>query len=216
MKLFSIFLLLTVAAIVASCNKYSGVAQQQLSGHVTITDALSSKNPQPASSVPVYLNNADNSDAYVFQGKTDTAGYFNMSYPGGTKITIFTRFIRNGAEYKGQVTIDKSTGVIQKDLPVSPVFVNGLSVSFLDAGSGPIPNLPFRIYSSRVMASVDSVKFANYNSTSDAYGQFTQYNLNAAEYYIVSSSSIGGKLLTVFDSVTVSKTGVFKKNVQLK
>jgi hypothetical protein len=209
-------LLLSGMVLLAACNKYAGVNNQQISGRLYIHDTLSSRDPVPASLEPLYLNNTGNANSYVFQTKTDSVGYFNITYPGTETITLFSRFIINGAEFRGQSSFTNLSGVVQKNVDIYPLFTNALSVSFYDSNNGLIPNLPFRIYTSQVMALADSTNFATVNSKSDSYGQFGQYNLNPVTYYIVAKDTIGGKPLSIFDSVTVGKKGVYTTKAYLK
>jgi hypothetical protein len=131
---------------------------------------------------------------------------------------LFSRFTKNNTEYAGAVKFQggEPNGMIRVVLNVYPSYYNGMSVLFTDLAGGAIPNLPFRLYTSRVMAVYDSLAYAYVNTTSSINGRYNRYNLNAAKYYVVSSQVIGPTTLKIFDSLTVPLFGVTKATVILK
>jgi len=205
--------------LLAACNKYAGFnGNIKLSGYAYIDDTMTSALPVPLDSRALYLSVGSDTSSYQYQLKTDAAGSFSVpSLKQHETYTLFTRFINNNTEYRGVVAIktgnnDHVTAVLK----VYPIYINGLSLLFTDIAGGAVPRISFRLYTSRVLAAVDSVKYAYIDSSSDINGEYNKIGMPARLYYIVSNDSAASLGLRVFDSVRVSATGLTKKTVIAK
>jgi hypothetical protein len=216
MKLKTLFPVLAAIGMlsVAACNKYADVTNSQMTGHVYIKDPLSNAIVVPAKGVTIYLNSGTDTTSYILQTTTDSVGYYSLPSFGAGQATLYTRFVVNNAEYRGAVAIPPQffASNQQMDLDVSPVYVNGVGITFENNG-GPIPNYPFRLYTSKVAAMSDSVRFANVNTKTNSTGQYIQYNISAFTYYITAIDSINGKKAELIDSVSVKAKGLTPSKV---
>ncbi|WP_316834473.1 hypothetical protein [Pedobacter nutrimenti] len=208
-----LLLICFIGTVIVSCNKYKDIVDARLSGDVFVHDTLSTPIVSPLSKMPVYFNTGNDTSKFLVQAITDSLGHFSLVYFDKKEGVLFTNFIRNKVKYSGVINIPKSgDGTMNVRLDVYPVYKNGLSLTFSSKG-GPISNYPFRLYTSRTAAVVDSVKFAYLNSTSNVYGLFRQYNLNAGKYYISAKDSVTGTKIKLLDSVTIANSGFVIKTV---
>jgi hypothetical protein len=223
MKRFARYILFfLISRLISGCqkDKYAGLSGDIiLKGTAFIVDSSSTAPPVPLADHQVYLGMGSDTATYVFQSNTDSAGQFTVS-PLNNKYTytIYTHFVVNGIKYAGAKTFTAAKSpskTMTITLNVLPLYQNGMSILISDAYGGPIPNLPFRIYKSRLIALVDSTQYASVNTTTDANGHFVQYNIPTGWYYIVSNETIANTVLKVFDSVNVLASGVSQKNAVL-
>jgi hypothetical protein len=207
----------------AACNKYQPVnGKVLLSGQVLLTDPTKATLPTPLTDKTVYLNECkdgkcDDTATYLFQVKTDAAGRFNIPLlKKGRDYIVFTKYNVNTIEYYGAVRVkigaEESKSIV---LNVSPKYTNGLSLTFVDVFGGPVPKIPFRIYTNETMAVPDSQAYAYINDKTDENGQYNKYNLPAGTYYIVSKNKIGTADFNAFKKITVDAAGVKKDTVTL-
>jgi len=214
-----IFLFLIV--LLTSCKKdqYKAVnGDVTLTGYLYLTDTVNNSFPVPVAGQKIYLNTGSDSSTYIYQATTDQAGKYSIPFlKEDETYVLFTRYINNNIEYEGVKKITTAAGgnVIYADLTIYAKFTNGLSILFTDTLNGPLPNLPFRLYSSRVAAQYDSALYAVVSASSDINGKYSKLNIAPAKYYAVASKTIGPLTLRVFDSVIVAGRGIARKTMLL-
>jgi hypothetical protein len=215
-KLVYLGMLCLLASMVASCNKYKDSVYSRLSGTVYLHDTLKGPVVMALSKIPVYFNVGTDTTTYLNMTKTDTAGHFSFANFGKDGGVVYTNFILNKIHYGGLVTVSKAgDGNTTVTLDVYPLYDNGLSVSFMATG-GLISNYPFRLYTNRTAALVDSTKFAYLITKTSVDGEYIQYNLNPATYYITAIDSVSGHKAKYLDSAVITKSGFKKVLVQIK
>jgi hypothetical protein len=194
-----------------SCDKNKDLSGNIiLTGYVYLADTSNYTPPIPLGGQKVYLNNGDDTTTYIAEANTDAAGLFSfLSLRENTPYTLFTRFIKDGIEYRGVVKINGvDNKPLRANLNVYPDYMKGMSVTFTDAHGGSIPNLPFRVYTSYGMANVDSIKYAFADTISDINGQYKRFDVNAIKYYFVSKITVGTSSLQLLDSLIVPSAGI--------
>jgi hypothetical protein len=199
----------------SSCSpdKYSGFTGNiTLKGSAYIVDTNSNASPIPLAGQPIYLGTGSDTSTYLYQCKTDSAGEFSISsLTNKSSYTLFTHFVIDGTEYTGSQSFkldNPPNNVKTITLNVEPIYQNGMSILFTDVYGGAIANLPFRLYTSRLVALVDSTKYAFVNTTADINGRFAKYNIPTGWYYVVSRDTLGGTPMAIFDSLDVSGSKV--------
>ncbi len=214
-------LLIFLVVVTGSCKKdhYKSLSgQNTLTGYVFLRDTINFSSVTPLAGQKLYLNTAGDTASYIYETRSDSAGLYSIpSLQSDEDYILFTRHINNEVEYKGAVRFRGGTqeNVIRLDLEVYASQFNGISLLFTDATTGILPNLPFRVYASRLAAMYDSTAFASINASSDRFGQYSRYNLAAVKYYVVSSKSIGPDSYSVFDSVIVPSAGIARATIKL-
>jgi hypothetical protein len=125
---------------------------------------------------------------------------------GTDTIRIFSTFTVN------------ATGITITDIPaiIAPQVINGMDVLFTDINGGPIGSLPFRIYTSSVMAFSDSTSFAYLNTNASINGTYSRRNLEPAKYYFIAKQVVGGNTLRLIDSLIVQPGLITKDTMVLK
>jgi len=215
-------ILLFVVVLLMSCEKdqYQSVSGDvSLTGYVYLADTINNTFPVPLTGQKVYLNLGSDSSTYIYQVTTDAAGKYSFPFLKNDKdYILFMRYINNGIEYEGvkKISGGSNNNIIYADLTVQAKFTNGLSILFTDVLNGPLPNLPFRLYSSRIAAQYDSVLYAVASTSSDINGRYSKTNIPPLKYYAVASKIIGPLTLRIFDSITVNPTGLARKTMQLQ
>jgi hypothetical protein len=218
MRILFLFLILALT----SCEKdqYHQVSGNiKLTGYVYLADTINTNFPAALAGQKVYLNLGSDSSSYVYEATTDQAGKYSIPFLQSDKTyVLFTRYMNSGVEYEGvkKVSGGASNDIIYADLTVYAKFTNGMSLLFTDILNGPVPNLPFRLYSSRVAAQYDSVLYAVAATSSDINGRYSKTNVAPARYYAVASKVMGPLTLRVFDSVTVTAHGLERKTMKLQ
>jgi hypothetical protein len=222
MKKYILVIVVACAVIFQwACKKDYG----SLSGDITLTgyaylaDTISNLPPSPLAGQKFYLNAGSDTSSYIFQGTTDSIGRFSIqSLDKKSSYVLFTRFIKNNTEYSGAIKFEGKD--VQNNnrlvLNVYPVHGNGMALLFTDLSGGYIPNLAFRLYTSRVMALSDSVSYAFASASSSASGQYNRFDIAPTKYYVVSKLSVGGTNLSIFDSITVGATSIKRGTMILK
>jgi hypothetical protein len=203
--------------ILLSCNKYADINPDQIvSGYVYLQDPFKTNFPLPLAGKPIYFNRGSDTSSYLLQTTTDSAGHFSMTYIGKDNSILFTSFVKNGVVYKGDtiVTVAQLGKAVQ--LNIFPVYHNGVQLNFKDNLGGLVSGLNFRIYTSSVAASVDSVKYSYLDSKADNNGHYTLFNLNAGDYFVVAKDKIGGVSLSANQKITVAKTGLSSPDIIIK
>lgn len=217
MKANKFIILVFGVTVLTACNKYKNVTNIQLSGYVYIHDTLNSSVPIPMSKEPVFIGNGTDTVSYILQSMTDTAGYYSVAYFGQQQGVVYTRFSKGNTEFIGKNTLKGTTNrYFQANLQVYPVYINGLAIIMTDPHGGPVSNYPIRLYTNLSAAMTDSTQFAYVNTKTGTNGRYTQYNVNAATYYITGIDSISGKKPVYLDSIRVKGKGLFFKTIQLK
>lgn len=199
--------------ILSSCNRYKGIQDHQIYGYAYIKDSLDIQPQKPFNGI-IYLNRGNDTTNYLFQTSADSVGKFSFQSMGKQQAVIYSRFIKNGTEYVGQIKLDESNSSAIQKLIITPLYNSGISLAF--AKNGLIPKFPFRFYTSKLAATVDSIKFATINDKTDKNGYFIRYNLVAGKYYVVAKEVIGGYSYNVLDSFNIKKGDIFKKEIELK
>ncbi|HMG15668.1 MAG TPA: hypothetical protein VK590_09485 [Saprospiraceae bacterium] len=218
---FFFILLVSLFVFFSSCekNEYNSLSGNiTLSGYANQVDSFSNLPPIPIVGQKVYLNTGSDTSSYIFQTTTDSVGVFNIpALKDNHPYVLFCRFIKNNTEYAGAIKFKgaASNSSIHVILNVYPSHYNGMSILFTDGNGGAVPNLPFRLYTSRIMAEYDSLSYAYTKTTTSINGRFNRYNVSSAKYYVVSSQIIGPTELKIFDSLTVQSFGVIKDTVIL-
>ena len=202
---------------VSSCDKekqFSGTVL--LTGNLQLIDTAEFATPLPG--LTVYLNTGSDTTSYEWEAQCDSTGKFTIpSLEQKTPYVVFTQYSKNGLIYSGAYKFKTGgSNTFNVTLDVSPVFYNELMLSFVDSVKGLIPNLPFRVYSSRTAATVDSVKYAVLSAQSNSTGYYNQYNFAPGYYYIVAHDTLNGVPRAAFDSLTVGKSGNAPLQVMLK
>jgi hypothetical protein len=220
MKNYMVVVIVITFLTLISCKKdYRALTGDvTLAGYAYLADTNSNLPPSPLAAQKIYLNKGTDTSSYIFQGVTDSIGQFSMhSLDEETEYVVFSRFVKNNTEYAGAIYF-KGMDIRSKRvvLNVYPVYRNGMSLLFTDVPGGYIPNLPFRLYTSRVMAVSDSITYAFASATSSPTGQYNRYDIPATEYYVVSKLSVGGLNLAIFDSITVDVNAVKQGTMVLK
>lgn len=218
LRSYYLFMLFPVLLFIGnSCNKYKVFnGDITLSGYAEIVDSLSTALPHRAKLQTLYLNAYNDTSTYIFQVKTDTLGHFAIpSLEKGKDYVLFTKFIRDNVQYEGALSFRPDNNPYNTVLKIFPTRYNGLSLSFTDSLNGATPHIPFRLYTSRVFATLDSAKYVYLGGSSDNNGQFFQYNLPPLKYYIVVRDSIGKMALQSFDSITIATNRVERKTVRI-
>lgn len=222
MKSIPVYIVLTACVILAACNKYDSFGgEATLTGYAYLMGSSSEELKRPLADQTIYLNTGNDTSSYVLATRTDKSGYFSFNFVCEDKTyMIFTRYLREAIEYTGAKKIESSAfdgdKIAHTTLEVLPAYLNGMYVRFTDSLGGLLPHLPVRIYSSKMAAGVDSVKYAAYDTTSGATGTIALYNINKGKYYFVAKDTIGGKALQLFDSVDVKDAGIERLTAQLK
>lgn len=219
----SCIIISTVLAVVllASCKKdqYGTLnGDTTLKGYAFLQDTIGHTSAQPLVKQKVYLNAGNDISAYLYETTTDSAGRFSISsLKENESYVLFTNYISGGIEYKGFVTFETGENTqVEKNLDIFASYVNGLSLLFTDNFGGRLPNLPFRLYTSRVAATYDSTIYAVVNLQSDINALYKKTNLTPVKYYVVSQKVIGPATLKIFDSVTAPITGIIRDTMVLK
>ena len=189
---------------VSSCDKekqFSGMVV--LSGNVQLVDTAEFAAPLPG--ITLYLNTGSDTTTYEWQTQCDSTGKFTIpSLDQNTPYVLFTQYSKNGLMYSGAIKFKTGgSNTFNTILNVYPVVYNELALSFVDSVKGLIPNLPFRVYSSRTAATVDSIKYAVLSARSNGNGYYYQYNFTPGYYYIVAHDTLNGVSRLAFDSLTV-------------
>ena len=190
-----------------------------LTGYAYIADTINNLPPSPLAGQKFYLNAGGDTGSYIYQGITDSIGRFSIqSLVKKSTYVLFTRFVKNNTEYSGAAMFEGKN--VQNNTPlilnVYPIHSNGMALLFTDLSGGFIPNLPFRIYTSRLMALSDSVNYSFANTSSSLNGRYNIFDINPIKYYVVSKLSIGGLSLGIFDSITVDASSIRKGSMILK
>ncbi len=217
--LYSICVLFSMSLITCSKDKYSQYrGDATLSGYLYLADNIRSSPVTPVAGERVFLTLGNDTSHYETLVNADSAGMFSFyNIAPYNDFTLFARFLKNGITYNGSTHVEKSNNNnVVTTLSVYPNYVNGMSILFNDAMGGAIANLPFRLYTTRVIALVDSARYAFADVKSDSYGLYNRYNINPGNYYIVSRDTIGTQVLRIFDSITVDVKDVKKGTVVLK
>lgn len=207
--------------LLTSCqkDKYNGLnGDTTLSGYLYLSDTVNYSIPIPLAGKQVYLNLGADSSTYNYTAITDSAGKYSVPFLRNDKgYVLFTRYVSNGLEYEGVQKINggANNNIISENLYVQSKFTNGIALFFTDSLNGPLPNLPFRLYTSRIAAQYDSVLYAVTVSTAGINARYSKLNIAPAKYYAVASKTIGSLNLHVFDSVTVNNDGLSRKTIQL-
>lgn len=218
MRIYFLFLIV----LSASCqkDKYQAVnGDVTLTGYVYLADTVNLSFPVPLAGKQIYLNLGSDSSTYNYKAVTDSAGKYSIPFLRNDKdYILFTRYINTGFEYEGVQKVNGGAinNIISVDLYVQPKFSNGIALLFTDTLNGLLPNLPFRLYKSRLAAQYDSVLYAVAVTTSDINARYSKLNISPAKYYAVASKTFGTLKLQVFDSVTISGNGLFRKTMQLR
>lgn len=222
MKSIPFYIVLAACVILAACNKYNSFGgDATLTGYAYLVGGSSEELRSPLADQTIYLNTGNDTSSYVIATKTDKSGYFAFNFVCEDKTYIvFTRYLKDNIEYSGARKIESSAfngdKTARTTLEVLPSYINGMYVKVTDSLGGLLPHLPVRIYSSKMAAGVDSVKYAAYDTTSGAAGTIALYNINKGKYYLVGKDTIGGKALRLFDSVDVKASGIERLTAQLK
>lgn len=222
MKLCLYVIFVVGTCLLSSCekNEYNSLnGNITLAGHAYIADTLNGLPVGPLVGQKIYLNTGSDTSTYIFQTNTDSTGMFLIpSLSNNKKYIVFSKFIRNSIEFSGAQAING--GAVNETIRISfnvyPSYFNGMSILFTDSLGGLIPNLPFRIYNSRVAAAFDSVQYAFANTKSDINGLYNIFNVNPIKYYVVSSTIIGPATLKIFDSITVPADTIKRSTMVLK
>lgn len=214
----NIAVLLSLAAFF-SCDKNKEFdGRTTLTGRLYLADSINQSVPTPIARQKVYVNTGNDTSTYVYILTTDSTGSFSIPSVDGSKTFIlFSNFTRNGVSYRGATKLSgsRSDKLLTGDVYVYPAFTNGAVVLFTDPFGTPVTNLPFRLYTSRSAALVDSLKNASLDTVSNSRGQFERYNANPVSYYIVSKKIFGTDTLKIFDSITIPPIGINRKKVML-
>ena len=216
MKYFVYIVAVFLFCFASACNKYASLnGEVVLSGYAYIIDSSSTALSLPMALRPIYLNPGDDTGTYIYQVNTDSLGKFYIpSMQNNKKYILFTRFISNNIEYQGSLNISTNNEKnLSAVLNVYPVRRNGLWLIFTDSFGDAVPNVSFRLYTSRSIAIVDSSKYAYINAQSDINGSYVKYNVTPSKYYIVSKDSIPLISLKIFDSITVTPSDIKKRTV---
>ncbi|MGB5006109.1 MAG: hypothetical protein WBO39_04180 [Ferruginibacter sp.] len=214
-------ILFFIVVLLIGCEKdqYKSVSGNvKLTGYVYLVDTINNTFPVPLAGQKIYLNSGSDSSTYIYQATTDLGGKYSIPFLQSNKAyVLFTRYINNSIEYEGVKKIDggASNDIIYTDLTIHAKFTNGLSLLFTDSLNGPLPNLPFRLYTSRIAAQYDSVLYAVTVASSDINARYSKVNVVPAKYYTVASKIIGSLTMRVFDSVIVAPIGLTRKTMQL-
>jgi len=196
-----------------SCNKYSDISSSQLSGFAYIHDTLNGDPPIPMRLEPIFLNKGTDTNSYILQTTTDSAGHFYISNLGNQPSVLYSRFTKSKIEYSGKLNLGKANSI---NLQVYPVFQNGFSFIVTDSKGGPVPKYKIRVYTSRSAAIVDSLKYAYSDTLTNNNGRFFKYNVNPIKYFLTGKDSLNGKTALLLDSLVVDKVGLYFKIHQLK
>jgi hypothetical protein len=202
---------------VSSCDKerqFSGTVV--LTGNVQLVDTAEFATALPG--LTVYLNSGSDTTSYEWQTQCDSTGKFTIpSLDQNTPYVVFTQYSKNGLIYSGAFKFKTGgSNTFNVSLDIYPVVYNELMLSFVDSVKGLIPNLPFRVYSSRTAATVDSIKYAVLSAHSNSNGYYYQYNFTPGYYYIVAHDTLNGVSRAAFDSLNVGKSGNAPLQVVLK
>jgi len=201
------------------CNKYKEVEQKKISGYAQLHDPLQNSFAVPFAKQPVYLSKSSDTVNYLFQAASDEAGRFVFSYLGTDNMIIYARMIKDGIEYYGktEVTPAKATSGESFNLDLYPIYANGLILDFKvgTSTSGSLSNFSFRLYTDKLAAQTDSVKYAYVNEKTSGGGLYSKYNLVPAKYYIVAKESFGGISYSALDSVEIGQKGKVSKTTVL-
>lgn len=214
-------ILFFIVVLLIGCEKdqYKGVSGNvTLTGYVYLADTINNTFPVPLAGRKIYLNSGSDSSTYIYQATTDSGGKYSIPFLQNDKAyVLFTRYISNGKEYEGVKKIDGGAinDIIYADLTVHAKFTNGLSLLFTDSLNGLLPNLPFRLYTSRIAAQYDSVMYAVTVASSDINARYSKVNIAPAKYYAVASKVIGPLTMRIFDSVIVTSNGLTRKTMLL-
>jgi hypothetical protein len=201
--------------LLSACNKYKDFdGDGRVSGHARIVGDLSDVAAIPAAGKTLYINPGADSSTYIAQVVTDSAGAFTLSSVKGGQYIVYTRYLQGNVEYQGSVSV--TAGSSNVVLNIYPVYTNGISILFTDSLGGPVSRLPFRLYTSAVAASVDSVSYASQSGVSDVNGKYNAYNIATMKYYIVAKDSIGPLHRKILDSIPADANKMVSKTVVLK
>jgi hypothetical protein len=118
---------------------------------------------------------------------------------------------RNGV---GKSELDDEKETIK--LEIIPSHTNGMFILFADNLGGPLSKQPFRVYTSKVAAMVDSAKYATHDTVTSDQGTFMLFNVKPVKYYFVAKDTFAGIGYKVFDSTSVPGAGIIKDTVYLK
>jgi hypothetical protein len=145
----------------------------------------------------------------TFERYNITPGFYYIvakQVVGTDTIKIFSTFTVN------------ATGVTTTDIPatIAPQVINGMDVLFTDVNGGPIASLPFRIYTSSVMAFSDSTSFAYLSTIASINGTFSKRNVEPAKYYFIAKQVVAGNTLKLIDSLIVYPGLITKDTMVLK
>lgn len=221
MKTTQIIFWLAIGILILACNKYKTFnGEATISGYAFLKDEGLATGSVPLPGQTIYLNTGNDTSTYIMATKTDQAGFFSFASLSHKKdYIVFARFLKEGLEFKGSVAVQGSKledDVENVTLTASPLYTNGMIVLFSDELGGPLPNLPFRVYGSKLAAEVDSAKYAYYNKVSSNQAMFSQFNIRPMKYYFVAHDTIAKVPYKIFDSVTVATTAIARDTVYLK
>ncbi|WP_276484470.1 hypothetical protein [Paraflavitalea pollutisoli] len=222
MKSIPVYIIMAICLLLAACDKYDSFGSEAtLTGYAYLTGSSSEVLKTPLADQTIYLNTGNDTSSYVFATKTDKSGYFSFNFVCEKKpYIVFTRYLKDNIEYIGAKRIESGefndNKVVRTTLDIAPAYLNGMYVQFTDTLGGLLPNLPIRIYRSKVAAVADSVKYAAYNINTQSNGVIALYNINLGKYYFVGKDTIQGKALRVFDSVDVKESGIERLTAKLR
>ncbi|TFF34554.1 hypothetical protein [Mucilaginibacter psychrotolerans] len=200
-----------------SCNKYANInPDKTINGYVYLQDPFKTNFPVPLAGKTIYFNRGSDTSSYLLQTTTDSGGHFSMTYIGDDNAILFSSFVKDGVVYKGDTIVTAAQLGKAVQLNVLPVYHNGVQLNFKDNSGGLVSGLKFRIYTSTIAASVDSVKYSYLNSKADNSGHYTLFNLNAGDYFVVAKDNIGGVALSANQKITVAKTGLSSPDIIIK
>ena len=156
----------------SSCDKYKNfTGSVTVIGTLQLSDSTVSMLPVPVPGQTVYVNTGGDTGTYEYQTTTDSLGTFVIpALKHGITVTLFTRFSKNGMAYYGVLafTTGAAAPVV---LTVYPKYTNGIGLGFMDAFGSYVANLPFRLYTSRTAALVDSTREASFSLRTNAAGR---------------------------------------------
>ncbi|WP_448635176.1 hypothetical protein [Pedobacter panaciterrae] len=105
--------------MLSACNRYKGIEDHQIYGYAYLKDSLDIQPQKPFNGI-IYLNRGSDTTNYLFQTKTDSLGKFSFQSMGKQAAVIYSRFIKNGTEYVGQIRLDESNNSLTHKLVITP------------------------------------------------------------------------------------------------
>lgn len=138
-----------------------------------------------------YANNVCEGNS--FTAKTDATGkarFFGI--PKGIYYMLSSTQI-NGIPLLGKQPVEVSEkDILNVDLQLAKP--NGIRFITTDAESNPISNVSICVFNSKILSEIGLCNGSNYQLTSLADGQITQYNLPKTNYYIIATKTIDDKI----------------------